>query len=140
MSHSPKQLLNITQTSLGAAFNAVTGAAEQEVTGLRVSLPIIPKICTVKIILKAYLGTVAGDNTIRVRAGTSTSYLTNGEHDNLYVGGAKTLENFFGIVVENFDLSTQTYVVISVQNGTDALGMFMSASGRRCNVLTEVYG
>ncbi len=133
---------NVTQTNLGASFNAASGTAEQEVTGLRVTLPIISggSSCKLKIILKIFIGTVAGDNTIRVRVGTSTSYLTNTERDNLYVSGAKTLETFTGIVVvSSIDLTVQNYVVVSIQNGTNATGLNISASNARSTIITEVF-
>lgn len=135
-------LLSLVQTNLGSNFTAGTGTAEQEVTGLRVSLPIVSggTSCTVRAIFKGYYTTAAGDNTLRIRIGTSTSYLTNTERDNLYVGGSKTLETFTGIVVvPSLNLTTQNYVVISLQNGTNANGMALSASGARTTVVTEVY-
>lgn len=133
---------SITQTNLASGFTAAANTSEQEVTGLRVTLPIVSggTSCTVKVLLKVYWTTVAGDNTLRVRLGTSTSYLTNSEKDNLYVSGAKTLETFTGVVVvTGLDLTAQNYVVVSVQNGTNASGMSISAANARSTIVTEVY-
>lgn len=135
-------LVSITQTNLASGFSAASGTAEQEVTGLRVSLPIVPggTSCTVKVLLKVYWTTVSGDNTMRIRLGTSTSYLTNTERDNLYVPGAKTLETFTAVkVISGLDLTAQNFVVVSVQNGTNANGMTLSASQSRSTVVAEVY-
>lgn len=131
---------DITQTNLASSFNAVTGTAEQEVTGLRVSLPVYASgTYTIKIFLKIYISTVAGNNSIRTRVGTSTSYLTNTQYDQLYVNGAKTVETLTGMVVlTGVDLSTQTYAVFSVQNDVDALNLAISATGARSTVVTEV--
>lgn len=135
-------LVSITQTNLASGFTAASGTAEQEVTGLRVSLPIVPDgtSCTVKILLKVYWTTVSGDNTLRIRLGTSTSYLTNTERDNLYVPGIKTIETFTAVkVISDLDLTEQNFVVVSVQNGTNANGMTLSASQSRSTIVVEVY-
>lgn len=131
---------NVIQQNLASNFNAVTGTAEQEVTGLRLTLPVISGTCTVKITSKVYLNTVAWDNSMRIRTWSDTSVLTNNtQQDNWYVGWAKSLETYTAVVVASLDLSSQQYVFYSIQNGTDALNLSLSASWARSTMVVEVY-
>lgn len=139
---APLELQTLVQTNLGGAFNASSGTAEQEVTGLRYSLPIIAggTSCTLDIDLRIFLTAVTGDNTVRVRVGPSTSYLSNTEQLNLYTSTAGTNPTFSGRkILTGVDLTTQKYVVISYQNGTNASGASISASGSRSNHVVAVY-
>ena len=130
---------NITQTNLTPSFTAAANTTEQEVVNLRFSLPIINRTCTVKVTFAGYVTFGAGNNTVRIRIGTSTTYLSNTEYQNLYVGAAKTIETFYGYTTTSINLGTQTYVVISVQNDASNPAS-LSASTARTSLLVEVYG
>ena len=133
-------LISMVQTSLGSNYNATAGTGEEEVTGLRVTLPILASgTYQIKITLKGYLGTVTGNNNIRIRLGTSTTYLSNTLLDNGYVGGAKTIESYLGTVIVTANLSAQNYVVIGFANDANRNGASFSASGTRTNVLVEIF-
>lgn len=135
-----RRVLHYLRKPLSSAYNNAASTAEQEVTGLRVTLPIIPRKCLVKVYWNAYLTTPAANNTMRIRAGSNTTYLSNSEVGNVYVGAAKTIETFLTVAEVELDLSTENYVVISVQADASPSGLSLSASGFRTSVIVEIYG
>jgi len=137
-----KTLLSLTQTNLPSNFEFDDNDDEQEVPDLRVTLPIIEKTCTIKVTFGGYVSFRQGNNVLRIRMGTNTTYLANDEYQNLYCGittATKEVETFVGSVVVELDLSTQTYVVISMQND-ESHGDILSADLARTSVITEIYG
>ena len=134
-------LRNITQQNLWTNFNGATWVLEQEVTGLRVTLPILAGTYTIKITTKVFINTNTGNNSIRTRLWTDLVTMGNNtEYDNLYVWGAKTLETMTWIVVAAWiDLSSQKYVFYTIQNDVDALNFSISASGARSTIVVEIY-
>lgn len=138
-STTTKQLLSIIQTNLASNYTATAGSGEEEVTGLKVTLPIINTVCTIKITHKVYVATAPMDNSYRVRFGTSSTFTSNTLVDNLYVSGAKTLETMSGFVLVTANLGTQNYINYSFLNNTNRNGCSISASGARSTILVEIY-
>lgn len=136
--HASKLLASLTQTALSATFDSVANNTEQEVINLRTTLPVIPGTHTLKITFKGYVTTGGGNNNIRTRIGTGTNAMANVEHDNSYIGGAKTIETFTALVVANIDLTLQNYVGITVLND-NSTQISMSSAGNRTSVIVEIY-
>ncbi len=134
-----KTLLYANQTSLPSSFTQANNTNEQEVTALRVTLPVINKTCTLKATFGGYAAFGSGNNNLRIRIGTNTTYLSNTEYQNLYCGTGLTVPTMVGSTIISIDLSTETYVVISMQNDAGNGGT-LSAFNNRTSVMVEVYG
>ena len=135
-----RRLLAVVQTPLGSSWTHANNTNEEEVTGLTVTLPIINKKCMVMIRFTGWYTVGAANNTLRIRAGTNATKLSNTERNNLYVGSAKTIENANLNIDVEMDLSTQSYVVISGQPDANPTAMALSSSGNRTLLMIEIYG
>lgn len=139
LSQTVRMLAYSTQIGLSAAYNQANNTNEQEVTNLRISLPIIAATCTVALRFVGYVSVGAANNTLRLRCGTSTSYLSNTEVAQAYIGGAKSIEALPIIANFSADLSTQTYVVFSCHADANPTSISLSASGNRTSIIVEVF-
>jgi hypothetical protein len=141
----PLQLQSITKTDLATSFTHANVLTEEEVTGLRTSIPIVAggTSCTVKIHYQAFATFPFASTTTKIHVGPSTTYLSNTTALDLYVGNSgstKNIENFGGdTVVTGLDLTVQNYVSIGVILDGNPTVYTMSATGARCCVIVEVY-
>ena len=132
------RLVHIEQKALSPSFTHSASTGEEEVTAMRVSLPILTGTYKIKVTFVGYLSVGAANNVLRVRSGTSTSYLTNAEKGQIYIGAAKTQETATCVAYWTADLSSQNYVVIGAAADANASSLGLSSSGNRTSMIIEV--
>jgi len=129
------------QQSLSSNYSFAAAAGEEEVTGLRVTLPIINKVCRLEIIHVTYVQGATGDNDWRVRLGSDISVLTNNAVvDGKYVSGAEARETQTGVISLDLNLATQQYIFFSLYNPVAKTSAYVSASARRSNISYKIFG
>lgn len=127
------------QTALSPTFTHSASTGEEEVTGLRTSLPVLTGTYTIIATFIGYMSVGTSNNVLRIRAGTSTTYLSNAEKAQIYIGNAKTQETATCKAIFTANLSTQTYIVIGAAADGAASSFSLSSSGNRTSVCIEVY-
>lgn len=136
------KLRSITQKDLAVGFSAAAGTAEQEVTGLAMTLPIIPGLtqATIEIRSVVFINTPAGNTNIRHRLGTSLTFSSNAELNSSYIDeAAKTPSLVTEEVITAVDLTVQQYLNFTIQNFTDATALSISAAGARSHFIVKIY-
>ncbi|GAC1499138.1 MAG: hypothetical protein NVS1B10_01590 [Candidatus Saccharimonadales bacterium] len=140
MSHTPdKKLISLLNANLSSNFSSTANTLEQVVGNCKITLPIIAKVCTVKITIQFYSTFGAGNNNVSGTIGPTSTGLGGSIYSNVYAGGAQSNAIYSNVGIATIDLSTQQYAAMTITNDASTVISF-SANAFRTALIVEIYG